>query len=193
MQYEEVKVFILQKLQEELPKHLSYHSVAHVKDVLEAATLIARYEKVSEEETILLKTAAVFHDSGFLYGAKEHETRSCEIASAYLPAYAYNSQQVDLICGMIMATRLPQTPKTHLEEILADADLDYLGRDDFFKIGNQLFEELAMFGIITNEDDWNRLQIKFFDSHHYFTETAIKLRQHKKEAHLAIIKSKLEK
>lgn len=191
MQYEAVKTFILDKLQDELPRHLSYHSVAHVKDVLNAATSIAQEEGVSSDDLTLLKTAAVFHDSGFLFGAKDHEKRSCEIARQYLPDYGYAPVQIEKICGMIMATRLPQTPHNHLEEILADADLDYLGRDDFFTIGNQLYEELAMFGIITNEDDWNRLQIKFFESHHYFTATAIKLRQQKKEEHLAIIRSKL--
>jgi predicted metal-dependent HD superfamily phosphohydrolase len=160
---------------------------------LDAAIFIAQQEAVNNEGLTLLKTAAVFHDSGFLVGAGDHEKSSCEIAGQYLPEYGYTSRQIEKICGMIMATKLPQTPHNHLEEILADADLDYLGRDDFFTIGNQLYDELAMFGIITNEDDWNRLQIKFFESHHYFTPTSIRLRQQKKQEHLAIIKSKLEK
>ena len=192
MNYEAVKNLILNKLETELPKHLSYHSVAHVKDVLEASIRIAKEEQVSETELQLLKTAAVFHDAGFLFGARDHEIRSCELARHYLPQYDYNNEQIECICGLIMATKLPQQPKNHLEEILADADLDYLGRDDFFQIGNQLFEELVMFGIISNEDDWNRLQIKFFESHHYFTRTAIKLRQKSKEAHLLAIKAKLK-
>ena len=32
------------------------------------------------------------------------------------------------------ATKIPQTPLTKLEEIICDADLDYLGREDFFEI-----------------------------------------------------------
>lgn len=191
MNYEAVKSLIISKLEKELPKHLSYHSVAHVKDVLAAAIRIAQEEQITDTELILLKTAAVFHDAGFLYGAKDHELRSCELARLYLPAYDYSAEQIERICGMILATKLPQNPQNHLEEILADADLDYLGRDDFFQIGNQLFEELVMFGMISNEDDWNRLQIKFFESHHYFTKTAIKFRQEKKEAHLLAIKAKL--
>lgn len=193
MDYTRVKSFMLKKLKEELPKHLSYHSVNHVKDVLNAARFLGKSEKVSAEDLTLLKTAAVFHDSGFLFGAKEHEQKSCEIAKKYLPKYKYSKTQIEKICGMIMATKLPQTPHNHLEQILADADLDYLGRDDFFAIANQLCDELFMFGIINNEDDWNMLQIKFFESHHYFTKTAIELRNQKKLEHLAIIKSKLSK
>ncbi|HRP89073.1 MAG TPA: phosphohydrolase [Edaphocola sp.] len=191
MNYESAERFILNKLRNELPKHLSYHSIYHVKDVLSATINIAKQEGVNGEELILLKTAAAFHDSGFLFGAKDHELKSCEIARLYLPDYGYNPEEIERICGMIMATKIPQQPTNHLEEILADADLDYLGREDFFSISNQLFDELTMVGLVYNEDDWNQLQVKFFDSHHYFTATAIRLRNQKKQEHLQIIKSKL--
>ncbi|MCY1378022.1 hypothetical protein D3C87_1448270 [compost metagenome] len=92
---------------------------------------------------------------------------------------------------MIMATRIPQMPQNLLEEILADADLDYLGRDDFFTIGDRLYEELSVFGMVSNEWDWNVLQVKFLEAHHYFTDTAIRLRKQKKEENLQKIKDKL--
>lgn len=191
MKYEAVEKIMLDKLENELPRHLSYHSVNHVKDVLNAVVNIAEQEGIGAEDLILLKTAAVFHDSGFLYGSYEHEQKSCEIARQYLPEYGYSDTQIEKICGMIMATKIPQSPSNHLEAILADADLDYLGRDDFFTIGNGLYDELAMFGIVATEEDWNQLQLKFLENHHYFTNTAIKSRKAKKEEHLEIIKSKL--
>jgi uncharacterized protein len=89
---------------------------------------------------------------------------------------------------MIMATRLPQSPKSHLEQILADADLDDLGRDDFFAIGDKLFLENSFFGIITDMDEWNRKQVDFMEGHQYFTKSAINLRQAKKDANLERIK-----
>lgn len=191
MDYNEVRKVILEKLQKELSQTLSYHSVSHVKDVLEAVERIGKEEGVSEEDLVLLKTAAVFHDSGFIFDAAEHEKKSCEIAREYLPGYGYNARQIEKICGMIMATKIPQSPNNLLEEILADADLDYLGRDDFFKIGNHLFNELMLFGVIHSEREWNQLQISFLEKHHFFTKTAIKTRKAKKEQHLQIIKDKL--
>ena len=190
--YSEIKKLMLDKLQNDLPAHLTYHSVLHVKDVLQAVTVLAKSENVTDEDLLLLKTAAIFHDAGFLYGANEHEKKSCEIAKLYLPKYGYSAEQINKICGMIMATKIPQTPQNHLEEVLADADLDYLGREDFFIISHRLFEELSMLGIVSNEDDWNQLQIKFFESHRFFTPTSIKLRNQKKQEHLSIIKSKLK-
>lgn len=192
MEYNKIKEFILKKLKENLSENLSYHSVSHVKDVLKAVEQIAKSEGIDDENLMLLKTAALFHDTGFLYGSKDHEVKSCDIAQEYLPEYGYSQDQIDVIKGMIMATKIPQMPQNHLEQILADADLDYLGRDDFFTIGDKLYEELAMFGIISSERDWNLLQEKFLNNHSYFTKTAIESRNQKKQENLDLVKSKLK-
>jgi len=193
MQFEKVKEFILAKLKNELPENLTYHSLGHIKDVYKAAQLLAELEQVSGEDLTLLLTAVLFHDSGFLIKQKEHEQLGCDIARKYLPEYDYTTQQIERICGMIMATRIPQTPHNKLEEIICDADLDYLGRDDFFKIGNYLYDELCMYGLIQTENDWNQLQVRFLENHSYFTASAQKLRKAKKEEHLALVKSKITK
>ena len=191
MQFEEAKKFILNKLKKELPKHLSYHSVEHIKDVYSACKLLAKREGVDGDDLLLLLTAALFHDSGFLRDQKEHEKNSCNIATEYLPQYGYTPEQVKIVCGMIMATKIPQKPHSLLEQILCDADLDYLGREDFFDIGNKLFAELSMYDIISTEDEWNQLQVIFLEKHHYFTKTAIELRKAKKDEHLQLVKTKL--
>ncbi len=45
-----------------------------------------------------------------------------------------------------------------------------------------------MYGVLDNEKDWNRLQLKFLSKHEYFTQSAINLRQQKKSEHVAKIK-----
>lgn len=190
MEYRAIKNVILQKLEKELPKKYFYHSIAHTKSVLNACIAIGRLERVKSQDLVLLKTAALFHDAGFISGPKDHEQRSCELAKEMLPQYDYSAGQIESICGMIMATKIPQSPKTHLEKVLADADLDYLGRPDFFQISDLLYRELLASGIVKNEQEWNLLQVKFFESHHYFTETSIKLRHKGKEKNLKLIKAK---
>jgi len=192
MQFQKTKKFIIGKLKKELPKHLSYHSVNHIKDVYMAAENLASHEGVVGTDLTLLLTAVLFHDSGFLKQQKDHEKLSCDIVRQYLPAYNYNPEEIERICGMIMATRIPQTPHNLLEQIICDADLDYLGRDDFFKIGNYLFAELHVYGMINSEDEWNRMQVGFLTKHHYFTGTAIKLRKAKKDEHLENIKQMIK-
>jgi len=192
MEFEKVKKFILKKLKNELPKNLTYHSAEHIKDVYSSAETIARLEKVEGEDLTLLLTAVLFHDAGFLRQQKDHERVSCEIAAETLPQYDYTPEQIERICGMIQATKIPQTPHNRLEEIICDADLDYLGRDDFFKIGNGLYEELCMYGIIDSEHDWNKLQVRFLEKHKYFTKSAKKLRKPKKDEYLAMVRAKIK-
>ncbi|NDC42115.1 MAG: phosphohydrolase [Chitinophagia bacterium] len=189
MQFEEVKQFILNKLKEELPANLTYHSLEHIKDVYTAAEQLAAMEGIAGEDLTLLLTAVLFHDSGFLIQQKDHELNSCKLVENYLPGYGFTPEQIEKIRGMIMATQIPQTPHNKLEEIICDADLDYLGRDDFFTIGNKLYDELCMYGIITSENEWNKLQVRFLEKHHYFTASAKELRQAKKDMHLASIKA----
>jgi hypothetical protein len=112
------------------------------------------------------------------------------MANDHLIPIGFSKAEIDIICGMIRATKIPQKPQNLLEEILVDADLDYLGRDDFFKIGSQLFNELKARNVVNEESAWDQIQIKFLENHHYFTNTARHLRAEQKEKHLQIIKSK---
>lgn len=188
---EKVKAFILNKQEKEFPDGLYYHNVSHVKDVYEAVIKHIEAAGINELDALLLKTAALFHDSGFIVKSQGHEEVSCDFARQYLPEFGYSEEQINSICGMIMATKIPQEPHNHLEEILADADLDYLGRDDFFEISHKLFRELHSAGVLDTDEQWNVIQVKFFSSHCYFTSEAKNWRKTKKEENLKIIKSKL--
>src|SRR4051794_10650351 len=103
MEFQKAKKFILHKLKKDLPRHLSYHSVEHIKDVFNACREIATIEGVGGEDMKLLLTAALFHDAGFLVQQKEHEKISCDIARQHLPEFGYTEEQIERICGMIMA------------------------------------------------------------------------------------------
>ena len=91
-----------------------------------------------------------------------------------------------------MATRIPQTPKTKLEEIIADADLEYLGTDDFERIGNTLFEEIKIYLNIESEQQWNTIQLSFLQTHRYFTNFCIKNRVAKKKQNMEAVRKIVE-
>lgn len=185
MRLDRAKQYILERLHSDLPDHLYYHGVHHVLDVLKAALTLAEGEQIQEADAlVLLQTAALYHDSGFIYTYKEHESKSCEIVRTVLPAFEYNDAQIDQICGMIMATKIPQSPQNHLEKILCDADLDYLGRADFVPIAQSLFEELYGLGMINDKNSWNELQVSFLREHRYWTYTARQSRDQSKQQHL---------
>jgi len=186
--FEAIKKKILHRLRTELPKNLYYHCLAHTEDVLQAAISISEKEKVTDDELFLIKVAALFHDTGFLKLHRGHEQHSCEVARETLPGFGFNHNEIEQVCDMIMATKLPQNPHNKLAEILCDADLDYLGRDDFFTIGDTLFAEMKDYGFLKDEKEWNRLQLKFLENHSFFTPTSINTRNAKKLEHLEKIK-----
>src|SRR5687767_14390385 len=162
-------------LQKGLSPRLTYHSMDHTLDVLEQVQQIAARENIADEETLfLLKIAALYHDSGFLFIYSGHEAKGCEIARKELPLFGLTSTQIDRICYMIMSTKIPQSPQNKMEEIICDADLDYLGRDDFEKISNNLYKEFLDFGIVKDYKQWMQLQVNFFEAHHYFTASSKK-------------------
>lgn len=182
---------ILDKLKNELPEHLHYHSAHHTLDVYDCVLDIAKKEGVNDADLKLLLIAAIYHDAGYLIENKKHEKHSCELARKYLPQFKYSAKDIDTICSIIMATKLPHEPQSHLEEIMCDADLDYLGRSDFFDIGDKLYTEMLAIGTLKNRTEWNNLQVEFLGQHRYFTSTSIKLRQAQKEENLKIVKSKI--
>ena len=185
MNFEGAKKYILHKLKYELDPRLTYHSVAHTKDVLESAGRLATLEKLSELETIILQTAAVFHDTGMLKTYKGHESASAEIAMNILPKFGYPPEAIDEIVRMIVTTQLPQSACGILDMILCDADLDYLGRDDFFMISHQLKHEWDVTGIYpTTLAQWYKIQVEFLSRHRYFTPSALLMREEKKQENL---------
>jgi predicted metal-dependent HD superfamily phosphohydrolase len=184
MQYRAAKTFIINELKTKLSSNLTYHGIHHTLDVLAVTRALCVSERVERRDVLLLKTAALFHDSGFTRSTREHEQHGCDIARTYLPQFGYEKADIETICGMIMATKIPQSPKTRLETILCDADLDYLGREDFYPIGKTLFEELKYLGVLTSEQAWNRLQINFLTAHKFCTQTNLLLREPVKQLYL---------
>ncbi len=192
MKYEEAYNFLIKKLETGLPAYATYHDVAHTKNVIEAATDLAAGENVTGDELILLKTAALFHDAGFLRSHIDHEMLSCKLARKYLPEYDYTEDQIETICRMIMTTKLPQAPEDLLSQLLCDADLFYLGDEDYAVKAEKLYHEFQKLGAVKTRAEWIKKQIAFVSSHQYYTQTAIKEQEKGKQKNLAQLRSKLE-
>ncbi len=193
MDFAGAKAFILEKLERELNPDLVYHSLEHTLDVLNAADHIALNENVNGHDLILLKCAALFHDSGMLLTYIGHEEASAEIVQELLPRFEFEQKDIDIISEMIIATKLPQAASTFLEKILCDADLDYLGREDFFMISHRLRHEWNTLDINKlSLFEWYKLQEEFLESHEYFTNYTIGLRKEKKQQNLMEVKELLK-
>jgi uncharacterized protein len=182
--YQKAEAFILDCLQKELSADLTYHGYHHTIDVMDAAMNIAAHENLPPDEIALLRVAVAFHDSGFIYTRTDHEEKGCQLAQEHLPGFHFTDEQIAKICSMIMATKIPQQPKTKLEYILCDADLDYLGREDAESIASALLREQQLHAKNIDEKSWDEMQIAFIKNHRYNTSYSQQHRNAGKQSYL---------
>jgi len=125
---QDVEAHIEKYIQEEVNADFVYHNFQHTCAVVEAATELAEHYEVSKEDRLAIVLAAWFHDTGYAEGWEGHEERSVRNATEWLASKGVSDQKlVDSISGCIRATKMPQQPRSFLEEIVADADLSHLG------------------------------------------------------------------
>ena len=172
-------------LETELPDKLYYHALHHTYDVLKVCNEYIRREKIKDYDAKLLRIGALLHDIGFTQTYNDHEAKGQEIAETMMSELGFPERDIAIVKGLIWATKIPQTPKTYLEKIICDADLDYLGRRDFYEIGDQLYAELKHRRILKNVKEWNKIQIDFLEKHQYHTSFARKNRQPAKARRIA--------
>lgn len=190
--YRNAEKYIVKRLSGDLPKGLYYHGIHHTMDVCESVERLAIWEGVQGEDLYLLKTAALFHDAGFIHSYESNEPIGAKLAKEMLPNFGYTEEQIKQVIELIEATKIPQNPSNHLEEIMCDSDLDYLGRQDFYPIAETLRKELIEFGKLDDDPKkWIEMNIGFLGAHKYFTESSRKRRGPEKRKRIDELKEKL--
>lgn len=190
MNFERLSKDIFTFLEQNLDQEIDYHTVDHTIEIIENTITLASAEKITGKDFTLLKTAALLHDMGYTETHIEHEKISCQISSDWLPKYGYNPDDIDKVNALIMSTRIPQSPANRLGEVLCDADLYYLGGEDYFEKAELLYSEMKQLKTIDNERQWLQLQIDFLSSHTFFTETGKKTREPGKQKNLKSLLAK---
>jgi len=188
------------RLRSELPSILHYHGPHHtLEDVIPAVERLCQEERVPPKNRELLLAAAMFHDIGFLESYNGNEPIGARIAGETLPKFGFSSSEISKVRALILATEMKevdgvwrQVPENDLlKRILCDADLDNLGRDDFFAISDNLRQELLEQGKVFSELEWLTRQILFVSQQDWFTASQRRDRQAGKEKNLASLRRQL--
>lgn len=191
MDFEFARKHIINKLKSSLPEELEYHSLKHTLNVEKAAERIARLEGVVGEDLIILKTAVLFHDLGFILQYDHNENIGAEFVKRELPKFGYNEEQIESIARIIMSTTREIEPETLLEKIMCDADHDYLGRADYFMVAAKLRNELEYHGKKMTDLEWIEFQLNYLENVHvFYTETALNIRNKGKMKRIQELKQK---
>jgi predicted metal-dependent HD superfamily phosphohydrolase len=171
-----------------MPK-LQFHNWKHSLQVYKAATRIGKAENVDEHKLYLVKTAALLHDVLFLPKDKYCEERSAKTSEYILQNLNYSEQDISEVKTLILATKVPQKPEGLLQQVLCDADLDNLGRPDFFSLGEKFREEFE----IPNNLDWYKTNLAFIKGHTYFTKSAKMMRDESQSKNVQVLEEKIAK
>jgi uncharacterized protein len=192
MNFPGAKNYIVNRLQKELSPNLYFHSLDHSHDVLHMACRLNCLEDLNCSDSVLIETAAIYHDAGMIITYLDHETASAKLARETLPQFDYSPLEIEIIESLIMVTTMPQTATTRLEKVICDADLDALGREDFFITSFQLQLEWKLYGIMNSTlTEWIRFEIDFMEKHNYFTSSALNLREAQKQKNIKAFKDLL--
>ena len=184
--------FVVRLLDNELPPAYYYHNYEHTLYVLDKALEIGVQESCSLADIKLLTAAALWHDTGYIKTYNNHEEEGCEFAGLYLPGYDYSMNEIEMVKGMIMATKIPQSPKNKLEEIIADADLEYLGTENAGIKAELLYREWQALDPSLTKEAWNKMQVSFLEQHSYFTQYCKENKEPVKQAYLNKLKLNLQ-
>ena len=192
-----VDQYIRELFRDELPDGIKYHNADHTlhptTGVVAAANRIALSENISEHDRELLIVAAYFHDTGYIREYEKNEPIAARMAGRILKLIGYTPKEVKKIQKMILSTDLEREPKTLVEKILCDADLDHFGREDFFKMDGKLREGRRVKGIdVSDEAKWYKSTLEIVTKHRYYTESQKKLRGKGKQKNIERLLKKLE-
>ena len=152
----------LEILHSELPQELHYHSIRHTLNALKNCEGYIKYFNIDSYEAKLLRIGILLHDIGFTVSMDQHELEGAKIANKLMTSCKFSKTDIKVVTELILSTRLPQKPKSLLEKIICDVDLDYLGRKDYFEISELLYMELLERSAYFDRTQWNRIQIDFW-------------------------------
>jgi predicted metal-dependent HD superfamily phosphohydrolase len=171
-----------------------YHNLDHTLEVVKVSKEIALAEKVTSEELEILEIAAWFHDTGHIVCCDGHEVQSSVYANEFLIKESYPKNKIKTIVSCIKSTKIPQSPKNKLDEILCDADLHHLGLPDIEEKGKLLRQELELKGIKKfNDLEWLKTSFNFLNHHKYFTEYAKEKYNSQKQINLLNLRDKIKR
>jgi predicted metal-dependent HD superfamily phosphohydrolase len=152
------------------PAWAVYHNARHTRQTVAGCREIGKALRLGQDQMDILLLAAWFHDTGYTAVARGHEARSAKIAGEFLWDAGCSKHIVKRVQECILATRMPQRPRSLTQRILCDADLISLGKPTFLAQNELLRQEIEhREGRLIEEIVWLRRSIRFLLRHRYTT------------------------
>jgi len=190
---EAVRRYVLDLLATRLDPQLRYHNLAHTVSVRNAVLQLGRSAGLDDSDLELLELAAWFHDTGFTEVTEGHEEVSKRIARAFLSSRGYPEERIRQVERLIDVTRLDEPPRTRLEQLMKDADLNNLAGPNYLHtLDNLRHERRVFYGEEYSDEEWLATNVAFLENHQYFTPEAQRTYGAGKQDNLDMVRRLLE-
>lgn len=190
---DEVKIEKLVDLVRRAYPKLDYHNSLHGFSVWAAARELSRKSSLSYGDRLALEAGALLHDKYHdnlvaARGLGENEDKTARFATKYMYLVGFDLVTRQKTAKVIRATKMPQKPKDHLEELMCDADLYSLGSNQYMTWQDRLRREWGK----EENLDWWKLQYNFLTNHRYHSEEARELWGEQKKRNIEKVMDKLK-
>lgn len=173
-------------------KNRPFHNLEHTLAVVAAAEEIGSRTELSDDEMESAVIAAWLHDVGYLEGEGDHELKAAERARELLRAWGASNPKIQEVTEAILATRIPQRPRTAVSKVLCDADLFHLSTDACFGQSDKLREEWKLTEKSSlNDKDWLKHNLQFLEDHEYHTPYGQTILQEGKKRNIKALRKKV--
>jgi predicted metal-dependent HD superfamily phosphohydrolase len=165
----ETEKFVVQLFNDKLDNKFVYHNLAHTQRVVEKVNELSELSQLSDIEKTHLSLSAWLHDTGYIIEIDNHEDESVKIATTFLNDQGYSQNDIDAVCGLILATKMNYEPKNQSEKIIRDADCAHIGSKNYIDISELLRKEWEITCDKTlTEAEWLTENINFLATKHRF-------------------------
>lgn len=163
--------------------------------MVEKSQEIAHKENLSVDDIEDVYYAAWLHDVGYWEGkAAGHELIGARFAAHHLPEWGIDRSRIDRIKAAILATQVPQSPKTKMEAALCDADMYHLSMPDFIDSSLILKREIEnLLSVKWPILDWLKNSKKFTQEHVYHTDFGKEVLEPRKQNNLQVLEERIQK
>ncbi|MFT5165645.1 MAG: putative metal-dependent HD superfamily phosphohydrolase [Saprospiraceae bacterium] len=157
-------------LKNQLSPTLTYHNYEHTKNVVAAVLVIGQEEKLDAESLEIVQLAAWFHDTGFRDAYEGHEEKSSLIATEFLAAENVAPDKIKKVVGCILVTKTDKNPSNNLEEIICDADMSHIAKEEYQQYADHLRTELSEEKSKKYTDiEWYQMNLEFVSRYKFHT------------------------
>ncbi|MEP7251575.1 MAG: Pycsar system effector family protein [Ginsengibacter sp.] len=192
--YKKIEEYVTGLFEQMHAPALVFHNLEHTQDVVKRTQEIAGHYKVTEDEMLVLFTAAWFHDTGHLFtSADKHEQMSCEVMRKFMKDQIDDEKIIGEIESCIMATKFPRNPKNLLQQILCDADTYHLGTKEFKNTNKRAFEERSLRNNDSDKEKFNKDTLEMLEKQKFYTNYAKDLLTERKEKNMKKLRKKIAK